>query len=126
MRVCRSHALGLVLVALALAALAGSAVAPFDLGASRAVAQTAAPAGDAQWQALGARTYDTYCSGCHQRSGRGNCGRVPAAGRPRPPGARAEGRRYLTRVVLFGLAGAIEVEGTKYNGVMPGLVFAER
>jgi mono/diheme cytochrome c family protein len=119
MRVCRFHALGSVLVALALAALAWSAAAPFGLGASRAVAQTAAPAGDAQWQALGARTYDTYCSGCHQRSGRGIAGGFPPLAGHAPQVLAQKGSAYLARLVLFGLAGAIEVEGTKYNGVMP-------
>jgi mono/diheme cytochrome c family protein len=30
-----------------------------------------------------------------------------------------KGRAYMARLVLFGLSGAIEVEGTPYNGVMP-------
>src|SRR6267154_672736 len=118
MRVCRSHALGSVLVALVLAALAGSA-APLGLGASGAAAQTAAPAGDAQWQALGARTYDTYCSGCHQRSGRGIAGGFPPLAGHAPQLLAQKGSAYMARLVLFGLSGAIEVEGTPYNGVMP-------
>jgi mono/diheme cytochrome c family protein len=113
MRVCWSYALGLVL-----AALAGSAGAPLGLaGASRA--QTAAPAGDPQWQALGARTYDTYCSGCHQRSGRGIAGGFPPLAGHAPQVLAQKGSAYLVRLVLFGLTGAIEVEGTPYNGVMP-------
>jgi mono/diheme cytochrome c family protein len=114
MRVCKSVALSLVL-----AALVFSAAAPFGLGASRALAQTAAPAGDFQWQALGARTYDTYCGGCHQRGGRGIAGGFPPLAGHAPQVLAQKGRAYLARLVLFGLAGAIEVEGTKYNGVMP-------
>jgi mono/diheme cytochrome c family protein len=105
---------------LLLAALAWSAGAPFGWeGASRALAQTAAPAGDFQWQAPGARTYDTNCSGCHQRSGRGIAGGFPPLAGHAPKLLEQKGRAYMARVVLFGLAGTIEVEGTKYNGAMP-------
>jgi mono/diheme cytochrome c family protein len=101
-------------------ALALSASAPFGPGGvSRALAQTAAPAGDPQWQALGARTYDTNCSGCHQRSGRGIAGGFPPLAGHAPEVLEQKGRAYMARLVLFGLAGAIEVEGTPYNGVMP-------
>jgi mono/diheme cytochrome c family protein len=110
MQVCRSQALGFVLAALVVAA-------PFGL--ARALAQTAAPAGDFQWQALGERTYDTNCSGCHQRSGRGITGGFPPLAGHAPQVLAQKGRAYLARLVLFGLAGAIEVEGTKYNGMMP-------
>jgi mono/diheme cytochrome c family protein len=105
---------------LVLAALALSAAAPLRLeGASRAFAQTTAPAGDFQWQALGARTYDTYCSGCHQRSGRGIAGGFPPLAGHAPQLLAQKGSAYMARLVLFGLSGAIEVEGTQYNGVMP-------
>jgi mono/diheme cytochrome c family protein len=102
-----------------MASLALSASAQFGLGASRALAQTAAPAGDPQWQALGARTYDTNCSGCHQRSGRGIAGGFPPLAGHAPQLLAQKGSAYMARVVLFGLTGAIEVEGTPYNGVMP-------
>jgi mono/diheme cytochrome c family protein len=119
MRVRWSHALGLVLRS-ALLALALSVGAPLGLeGASRALAQTAAPAGDFQWQALGARTYDTYCSGCHQRSGRGIAGGFPPLAGHAPQLLAQKGGTFMVRLVLFGMTGAIEVEGTPYNGVMP-------
>jgi mono/diheme cytochrome c family protein len=89
------------------------------LGVSRALAQTAAPAGDFQWQALGARTYDANCSGCHQRSGRGIAGGFPPLAGHAPQLLAQKGSAYMARVVLFGLTGAIEVEGTPYNGAMP-------
>jgi mono/diheme cytochrome c family protein len=88
--------------------------------APRVLAQTAGAAGDFNWQALGERTYDTNCSGCHQRSGRGIPGGFPPlAGHAPQLLARPGGHPYLIRLVLFGLAGAIEVEGASYNGSMP-------
>jgi mono/diheme cytochrome c family protein len=113
MRFCRFHVPGLALAALALAAAA-------PLGSpSRALAQTAAPAGDFKWQALGARTYDTNCSGCHQRSGRGIAGGFPPLAGHAPQLLQQKGAAVLVRVVLFGMTGAIEVEGAQYNGAMP-------
>jgi mono/diheme cytochrome c family protein len=84
---------------------------------SKAVAQSAA--GDAQWQALGARTYDNNCSGCHQRSGRGITGGFPPLAGHAPALLAQKGAGFLSRVVLFGMTGAIEVEGAPYNGNMP-------
>jgi mono/diheme cytochrome c family protein len=89
------------------------------IGFDGALAQTAAPAGDFQWQTLGARTYDGNCSGCHQRSGRGIAGGFPPLAGHAPQVLAQKGRAFLARAVLFGLSGAIEVEGTKYNGSMP-------
>jgi len=115
MRVRRFHVLGL-----ALAALAWSAGGPMGLqGASRALAQTAAPAGDFNWQALGARTYDTNCSGCHQGSGRGIAGGFPPLAGHAPQLFEQRGGAFMVRLVLFGMTGAITVEGTQYNGAMP-------
>jgi mono/diheme cytochrome c family protein len=87
-------------------------------GSSRALAQ-AAPVRDTQWQALGAKTYDTNCSGCHQRSGRGIAGGFPPLAGHATELLEQKGRAYLVRLVLFGLTGAITVEGTPYNGSMP-------
>jgi mono/diheme cytochrome c family protein len=113
MRVCRFHILGLALAALALAG------APLG-GASRALAQTtAAPAGDFKWQPLGARTYDTNCSGCHQRSGGGIAGGFPPLAGHAPQLLQQKGAAFLVHVVLFGMTGAIEVDGAQYSGTMP-------
>jgi len=115
MRVCSFRALGLALVAFAL-----SAGAPSGLpGASHALAQTPAPAGDFKWQPLGARTYDTNCSGCHQRSGSGIAGGFPPLAGHAPQLLAQKGAAFMVRLVLFGMTGPIEVEGTQYNGVMP-------
>jgi len=113
MRVCWSCVLGLVLAALATGAPFGPE------GGSRARAQTAAPTGGFPWQALGARTYDTNCSGCHQRSGRGIAGGFPPLAGHAPQLLAQKGSAYMARVVLFGLSGAIEVEGAPYDGRMP-------
>jgi mono/diheme cytochrome c family protein len=114
MRVWRFHVLGL-----ALAALAWSAGGPMGLrGASRALAQTA-PGGAFNWQALGERTYDTNCSGCHQRSGRGIAGGFPPLAGHAPQLLAQKGGAFMVRLVLFGMTGAITVEGTQYNGAMP-------
>src|SRR5580700_1813768 len=119
MRVCLSHVTRLVMALLALAALAWSANAPSGWGASDALAQTAVPAGDSQSQALGARTYDTYCSSCHQPSGQGVAGAFPPLAGHAPQLFEQKGSAFMVRLVLFGMTGAIEVDGTQYNGVMP-------
>ena len=115
MQVWRSSAIGLVLAALALPLGASLGF----MGASGALAQPAAPAGDFQWQTLGARTYDSNCSGCHQRSGRGIAGGFPPLAGHAPQVLAQKGRAYMARVLLFGLTGAVTVEGTPYNGSMP-------
>jgi len=100
---------------LAVVALASSALA----GWSGARAQTAAPAGNFQWQALGERIFDNNCSGCHQRSGAGIPGGFPPLAGHAPEIFAQKGGAYMVRVLLFGLGGAIDVNGTKYNGNMP-------
>jgi mono/diheme cytochrome c family protein len=93
-------------------ALACSAVVPLR-------AQTAATASNFQWQALGERTYNNNCAGCHQRSGVGIPGGFPPLVGHAPDVYAQKGGGYLARVLLFGLAGSIEVDGMKYNGNMP-------
>lgn len=118
MRICSCVAVvvrGLVVAALALSAATFWGLAP----SSVALAQAAAPAGDFQWQALGAKTYDANCSGCHQRSGRGITGGFPPLAGHATQVLEQKGRAYLIRLVLFGLTGSITVEGTPYNGSMP-------
>ncbi len=74
---------------------------------------------DFDWQELGATTYNTNCLSCHQAQGQG----IPAAFPPLaghiPNLYNAEGgREYIINVVLYGLMGAIEIDGQAYNGVM--------
>jgi mono/diheme cytochrome c family protein len=82
-------------------------------------AQTAAPVGQFQWQALGERTYNANCGGCHQASGHGIQGGFPPLAGHAPEVFAQKGRAYMARLLLYGLRGPIEVEGTKYNGNMP-------
>ncbi len=119
MRFCWSHARGPGLKVVLTAFAVGTFALSMAEGASRALAQTAAPAGDFQWQALGARTYDNNCSGCHQRSGRGIAGGFPPLAGHAAAVLAEKGNGFLVRLVLFGMTGAIEVEGTRYDGNMP-------
>lgn len=91
--------------ALLLAALTLGALAPAQDGGTDA--------------ALGESTYAT-CAGCHQATGEGVPGAFPPLKEHAVRLAAAEGGRdYLTRVMLYGLQGPIEVAGAQYNGVMP-------
>ena len=61
--------------------------------------------------AADSRLYDSRCSLCHQGKAVGVPGQFPRlAGRVREIASRPEGRRYLLHVVLFGLAGKIEID----------------
>ncbi|HLH94121.1 MAG TPA: c-type cytochrome [Xanthobacteraceae bacterium] len=104
-----------LIAALRLAALAGCLV----LGTQGEAPAQSVLTGGFQWQTLGARTYDNNCSGCHQRSGRGIAGGFPPLAGHAPDVLAQKGSGFLARLVLFGMTGAIEVEGTQYNGTMP-------
>jgi mono/diheme cytochrome c family protein len=81
------------------------------------LAASAAPAAADPKAAFVAR-----CAMCHQASGDGLAGQFPKlSGRAAAIAQAPEGRRYLARVVLGGMAGKIEVEGVPLNGVMPGM-----
>jgi len=75
--------------------------------------------GTFNWQVLGERTYNDNCSGCHQRSGKGIPGGFPPLAGHAPEVMQKGGRAYIVRLVLFGLSGAIDIDGTAYNGNMP-------
>jgi mono/diheme cytochrome c family protein len=98
---------------LIIAALAAAAIC---FGSARLRAQSP---GMFDWQVLGERIYNDNCSGCHQRSGRGIPGGFPPLAGHAPQVLQKGGRAYIVRLVLFGLAGRIEVDGTAYNGSMP-------
>jgi len=75
-----------------------------------------APA-SAEVLAVGAGVYSRTCIICHQPTGTGIPGVFPPlAGSPIVDGDA----RRLIRIVLFGLQGPVPVNGTTYNGVMPG------
>src|ERR1700722_13396989 len=100
MRFCSSHAHGSglrLVLALTLSAFAVLLGAAFGLEA-----QPAAPGGDFQWRALGARTYDNNCSGCHQRSGRGIAGGFPPLAGHASEVLAQKGSGFIARLVLFG------------------------
>jgi mono/diheme cytochrome c family protein len=70
-------------------------------------------------------SYLTRCSMCHQSTAQGLPGQFPAlAGRSAQIAQSPEGRNYLVRVALWGLYGAIEVDGKTMNGLMPGVAGA--
>ncbi len=68
----------------------------------------------------GAKLYNTYCVACHQSNGRGDGARFPPVASTRWVSGN---KTRLIDIVLHGLQGEIEVEGRKYNGVMPGNAF---
>lgn len=67
-----------------------------------------------------AATFNSNCSMCHQHAAAGLPGQYPRlAGRVGRIAATAAGHAYLERVVLFGMAGTITVDGSSIFGVMP-------
>jgi len=84
-----------------------------------AATPTEAPVSAGFDAALGASSYGT-CVGCHQPTGAGIPGAFPPLAGHAADLYRAEGgREYLINVILYGVQGAIEVQGTTYNGLMP-------
>ena len=62
------------------------------------------------------------CAMCHQAGGEGLSGQFPRlATRAAAIAQSPEGRTYMARVVLWGMAGPITVEGAPLMGVMPGM-----
>lgn len=62
------------------------------------------------------------CAMCHQAGGEGLSGQFPRlAGRAAAIAQSPEGRAYMARVVLWGMAGPITVDGAPLLGVMPGM-----
>jgi len=71
------------------------------------------------WQEIGEKTYNANCVACHQGNGQGIPGAFPPLANHIPKLYNAEGGKdYIINVVLYGLMGEIEVDGTTYNGVM--------
>ena len=72
---------------------------------------------------LGASAYAANCSACHQPTGAGLPGVFPPlAGHGADLYAASGGiggRAYLIDVLLYGLQGAITIDGASYNGLMP-------
>jgi mono/diheme cytochrome c family protein len=88
-------------------------------GLSTSNSQAQAPA-EFKWQELGARVFEQSCGVCHQPTGLGVPGAFPPlAGHVAESFAQPNGRAYLVRVVLYGLAGEINVKGTTFASAMP-------
>lgn len=76
------------------------------------------PIGEAD-TAAGESVYGTVCSACHMATGQGVPSAFPPLADHFPDLVSAEGGRdYVIDVVLYGLMGAIEVNGVSYNSVM--------
>ncbi len=68
----------------------------------------------------GAGVYAANCAACHQAGGTGLAGAFPPlAGHVADILKPADGRIYIGKVLLFGLEGAITVNGGNYDGAMP-------
>jgi len=77
----------------------------------------------AQADVDGAALYTQHCMACHQATGAGIPGAFPPVAGHVGELVAAD-RAYPAKLVLFGMMGAIDVNGTTYNGVMPGLAAA--
>jgi mono/diheme cytochrome c family protein len=68
----------------------------------------------------GAQTYATVCAACHQPTGEGVADSFPPlTAHPAAILSRPGGRDYLIRLVLYGVAGQITVEGKLFDNAMP-------
>ncbi len=75
---------------------------------------------EAPAEADGAAVYAANCASCHQGEGQGVPGVFPPlAGHTAQLAVAEGGRDYLVHVLLYGVRGEIEVQGTTYDGVMP-------
>jgi glucose/arabinose dehydrogenase len=68
----------------------------------------------------GAKVYEKYCVACHQRDGKGDGVRFPSLV---STDWVSGNKTRLISLVVNGLQGEIDVEGTKFNGVMPPQAF---
>ncbi|MDN3687785.1 c-type cytochrome [Cyclobacterium jeungdonense] len=73
-------------------------------------------------QPQGNQVYTTYCAPCHQRDGKGAAGRIPGLHQTEWVSGDKE---RLIRIVLQGLDGEIEVNGERYDNVMPAHGFLD-
>ncbi|AXQ28303.1 cytochrome c [Solimonas sp. K1W22B-7] len=73
------------------------------------------------WPAIaadGAALYAQRCAVCHQTQGQGIAGHAPPLTGMEQWLATEEGRTYIARVVIHGLAGPITVRGQPYSDLM--------
>ena len=74
---------------------------------------------DAEGAVDGAQVYAANCASCHQADGSGLPGAFPPVAGHSARLVVEQGRDYLPLLMLYGLQGAIEVDGQSYSGVMP-------
>ncbi|KHK90196.1 c-type cytochrome [Novosphingobium malaysiense] len=68
----------------------------------------------------GAEVYSSRCSACHKADGAGVLGQFPRLkGRVGQIATSKDGRSYLISVLLYGIFGAVSVDGRQLNGMMP-------
>ena len=68
----------------------------------------------------GSRIYATNCAACHQAGGTGMTGAFPPLAGHVPDLLKpTDGRSYVEKVLLYGLEGGINVNGSEYAGAMP-------
>lgn len=73
------------------------------------------------WSAMaadGAALYAQRCAVCHQAQGQGIAGHAPPLTGMEAWLATEQGRRYIARAVVHGLAGEIKVQGQSYSALM--------
>jgi len=96
-------------------------LAPLVLGLIVAIPLVSAqgtPIGEAD-TAASESVYNSTCMACHQANGQGLPGAFPPLADHVDELVKAEGgRTYVTNVVLWGLQGAIDVNGMTYNSIM--------
>jgi len=69
---------------------------------------------------LGQKVFESNCASCHQAGGEGLAGAFPPLkGNVSATYKLDGGKDYLIHAALFGLSGAIKVDGNSFNGVMP-------
>ena len=69
----------------------------------------------------GAKVFEANCQVCHQAGGVGVAGEFPRlAGRVSVIASSAEGRLFLSKLMLNGMSGSVTVDGERIIGVMPG------
>jgi cytochrome c oxidase subunit 2 len=81
--------------------------------------ERAEAAAQADGEVDGEAVYAANCASCHQANGQGIAGAFPPVAGHTADLVVEQGRDYLPLLMLYGLQGAIEVDGTTYNGQMP-------
>src|SRR3984957_7339242 len=69
---------------------------------------------------VGQKLFSERCVVCHQENAQGAAGVAPSlAGTLSGYLANADGRRFLSQILVSGMIGPIDTQGHKFNGMMP-------